>query len=52
LAVASTKLRTPAPGPNEISIVLTTTVILDDVSTTLVTLVHDPGPADVSRPIV
>jgi hypothetical protein len=32
--------------------VLTMTVTLDAVSTTLVTLVHDPGPADVSRPIL
>jgi hypothetical protein len=52
LAVTSTKLLEAELGPNAIRIVLTTIVMLDDVSTTLVTLTHDPGPPVVSRPIV
>jgi hypothetical protein len=52
LAVTSTKLLESALGPNAIRIVLTTIVMLDGVSTTLVTLTHDPGPPVVSMPIV
>jgi hypothetical protein len=52
LTVSSRKLPMSDPGRNGTGSKLTTIVMLDDVSTTLVTLVHDPDPPVVSTPIV